>query len=437
MKNISDILHDADDKTIENIADTYTAADKKAQKRIYAKSIEKLNIADETSEAFIAEPARRSPARRSALIIAACFAVLGSAVAGLLKMKAPSPAPVDIQPVIAATATTLTGTDRAETTTETTAETVENSNESPKVNTSTDKNKAVVTTADNSSKNTGTKRVQTTAANGTTSAKLPNNVKTTSKLIMTMTVKKTTAPTVTTTAPKANSDKHMTLAEIEEWERKNVPATLVRERAILNGEISANSPRLTLYDIQCMIGSYSDFRNIYSKIRDNQPYPDVIGGSGVTLIEYWIDGSRNDIVLICPENESIFHITSADGKFYSDNAIREELYTEPRVTTPPVTLKPEFAGQMTIDEVLELAKNSNDLQFSNFRKYCSSPDYYDTSHMKFRIINLGDWYLTLTANKDRTIAVCSIVDNVGHHSVDICRTQYQEVLNSVNEWIYT
>ena len=56
-------------------------------------------------------------------------------------------------------------TDNAETTTETTAETVENSTETNKVKTSTGKTEAVVTTADNISKDTGTKRVQTTAAN--------------------------------------------------------------------------------------------------------------------------------------------------------------------------------------------------------------------------------------------------------------------------------
>ena len=63
-KNLSDILHSAGDKTIENIADNYTAADKKTANRIYAKSLEKMNLSPENSETFIAEQVSRSPVLR-------------------------------------------------------------------------------------------------------------------------------------------------------------------------------------------------------------------------------------------------------------------------------------------------------------------------------------------------------------------------------------
>ena len=110
-KNISDILHSADDKAIEKIADNYTAADKKTAQRIYAKSLEKMNLSPENSETFVAERVSRSPVLRPVLIVAACMFVVGGAVFGLLKMNAPSPKPYVEEPVVVATATTATGTE--------------------------------------------------------------------------------------------------------------------------------------------------------------------------------------------------------------------------------------------------------------------------------------------------------------------------------------
>ena len=209
-----------------------------------------------------------------------------------------------------------------------------------------------------------------------------------------------------------------------------------KRKSYTQGYISADSPRVTLQQVKQFITESSNFNEIYKKIRNVQPSCDVNGGSGVNLIEYWVGGSRNDIVIVCPEGEDIFHITCNDGNIYSDNAIREELYTEPRVTTPPVTNKPEYSGEITIDEVLELAKNSNYIQFSDFKKYCSSPDYYDTSHMKFRISDREDWYLKVSANNGGSGVICGIGDNIGHYRMDILTTPYDEVLKNIHDWTY-
>ena len=427
-KNISDILHRAGDKTIENIADNYTAADKKTAQRIYAKSLEKMNLSPENSETFVAERVSRSPVLRPVLIVAACMFVVGGAVFGLLKMNAPSPKPYIEDPVVVATATTVTGT---ETVTAEDADTTE-------------------TTAVNEEKSedTGTKKVQTTSTKADITVKMAGNAKTTDAAktnttkanASTKRTNKTIAKTTTaakTSVTSAVKTKSMTLAEIEEWEDKHWACLMVRERAILSGEISADSPRVTLAQVKQFIAESSNFDEIYRKIRTVQPYYDVNGGSGVNLIEYWVGGSRNDIVMVCPEGKTITHITCTDGDIYGNTAKTEELYTEKAVTKQPTVEKPEYAGVITTEEVLNIAKNSNYLKMEDFRKYCSYSNYYDNSHMKFKISDRDNWYLNISANYDGSIAVCSLVDNVGHNSVDIHVTQYQQVLDLVNDWTLT
>lgn len=427
-KNLSDIMHSAGDKTIENIADNYTAADKKTANRIYAKSLEKMNLSPENSETFIAEQVSRSPVLRPVLIVAACMFVVGGAVFGLLKMKAPLPKPNMEEPVVIATATTVTGT---ETVTADDADTTE-------------------TTAVNEKKteNTGTKKVQTTSTKADITVKLAENVKTTAAAktnttkVNASTKRTTKTNDKTTTAAKTSGTssvktKSMTLAEIEEWEDKHFACLMVRERAILGGEISADSPRVTLAQVKQFIAESSNFDEIYKKIRNVQPYYDINGGSGVNLIEYWVGGSRNDIVMVCPEGMSITHITCTDGDIYGNTAKHEELYSEQTATKQPTVEKPEYAGVITIEEVLNIAKNSNYLKMEDFRKYCSYSNYYDNSHMEFNISDRDGWYLNISANYDGSIAVCSIVDNVGHKNVDIRVTQYQQVLDLVNDWTFT
>ena len=427
-KNISDILHRAGDKTIENIADNYTAADKKTAQRIYAKSLEKMNLSPENTETFVAERVSRSPVLRPVLIVAACMFVVGGAVFGLLKMNAPSPKPYVEEPVVVATATTVTGTD---TVTAEDADTTE-------------------TTAVNEEKSedTGTKKVQTTSTKADITVKMAGNAKTTDAA-KTNTTKgnasskhttKTTAKTTTaakTSGTTTGKTKSMTLTEIEEWESKHCACVMTRERAILEGKISANSPRVTLAQVKQFIAESSNFDEIYKKIRNVQPYYDINGGSGISYIEYWVSGSRNDIVMVCPEGMSITHITCTDGDIYGNTAKHEELYSEQTATKQPTVEKPEYAGVITTEEVLNIAKNSNYLKMEDFRKYCSYSNYYDNSHMKFKISDRDNWYLNISANYDGSIAVCSLVDNVGHNSVDIHVTQYQQVLDLVNDWTLT
>ena len=427
-RNISDILRNSGDKAIEKIAGSYTAADKKTAQRNYSKSMEKMNLSADNSEVFIAEQVKHSPVFRPVLIVAACFFVICGAVFGLLKMKAPSPKPFDEEPVIVATATTVTNTETVTAenadTTETTAVKTEDTG-TRKADTET--TKADAKQADNV-KITAPAKTNTTKATATGK----RTTKTTAK---TTTAKPATAPKISETT--ANTSKRMTLAEIEEWERSHWACVMTRERAILDGKISADSPRITLTQVKQIIAESSDFDEMYRKRRNIQPYYDINGGSGVNLIEYWVSGSRNDIVMVCPENQSITRITCTDGDIYGDTAKRYELYTEPiPVKIPENPVSSKYAGELTVNDVLKLSQKGQNLRVNDFRDYCYSANSFKTSgNMRFIISDRDEWYLVVekSGNSD-VLAVCNVVDNTDDHSIDIIRNTYNDVLNSINEW---
>jgi hypothetical protein len=425
-RNIKDILHSADSSTVERIADRGKAADSETASRIYDKCLARMDKDSEHTEFFTAEPVRRAPRFAPALIAAASVFIVLGAVGLALKFKAPTPEPVDVSPVIAATGTTGSSTGdeyRVTDTTETRAISI--SEDGTK---DADTLKEPVTTfkpASDKAKTTvtasgGFATTNTAAKNSKTTAKTTKNSSKTTNA-------KTTTKTVTTVK---TGEKRMTLAEIEEWERKNAPSTLVRERAILNGEISADSPRVTLAQVKQFIAESSDINEIYRKIQKIQPYPDVEGGSGFTLIEYWVNGNDDNYVLLSPDGKGIELMDRVSRK------ITEVLYTEPRVTTPPVTNKYEYAGEITLDEVLKLAQNSQNMQYSDFRKYCYSADHYDDSDMTFIISDREKWYLVVRANKGGSGVICGIWDNICNYRMDIRSTPYDDIVDNIHGWMY-
>lgn len=57
-----------------------------------------------------------------------------------------------------------------------------------------------------------------------------------------------------------------------------------------------------------------DFRAVLERLYALYPYPDYIGGSGLTNIEYWLDRSGTDFILLTIEQETVVHIVySTDG----------------------------------------------------------------------------------------------------------------------------
>jgi hypothetical protein len=95
--------------------------------------------------------------------------------------------------------------------------------------------------------------------------------------------------------------------------------TYERKEAELNGECSANANRITVEEVEEMIHDGMDYGMIESKLAEIQPFADFIGGSGVTMIEYWLDETGNDKILLIREQENIIHVVD-----FSDDS--EDLY---------------------------------------------------------------------------------------------------------------
>jgi hypothetical protein len=82
---------------------------------------------------------------------------------------------------------------------------------------------------------------------------------------------------------------------------------------VLRGDISADSPRLTLDAAKEIIAANSSFGKILDKFSEVQEYPDFTGGSGYTLTEYWLDEKGNDKILITHQQFTITHLVYDDA----------------------------------------------------------------------------------------------------------------------------
>ena len=102
-------------------------------------------------------------------------------------------------------------------------------------------------------------------------------------------------------------DKQEALRRIETMERITIGEYL-RARAIVNGELSADAPRLDLEQTNEIIAGSDSFNEIYQKLQAVQPIPDYIGGSGFSKVEYWFDNKGEEKILLVLEEEDVVYI---------------------------------------------------------------------------------------------------------------------------------
>lgn len=105
------------------------------------------------------------------------------------------------------------------------------------------------------------------------------------------------------------------MKEIEEYESQNI-CTMVRERAILNGEM-ADVNRLTFKQAEKIIKENGTPNDIYDSAYAERlieafneicDCPDIIGGSGITRYEYWLgDNSGREKIIIYLEQPAVWH----------------------------------------------------------------------------------------------------------------------------------
>lgn len=121
-----------------------------------------------------------------------------------------------------------------------------------------------------------------------------------------------TTETTTTTATVTNHDalseeQAKALAELAEKEH-GVFGEFERARASILNKIPEDASRMTLEEAKEFVNSSDSFKEIYDKLSVSQPYPDFIGGSGVTKVEYWFDDKGKEKILLILEQEDVIYV---------------------------------------------------------------------------------------------------------------------------------
>ena len=413
-RNISDILHNADDKTVRRIADSYTAADKKTSERIYRKALSCMDMVDD-DEVRGTDVVHRSPALHRVFLAAACLMVVCGAVFGIMKIKAPDRKPVDDSPVIVATGTTLTSdiieSSSADTThtvavvtDEAAVETTDNSAHQPvtsgKTAVSTDNSENAVLETTRPAAGTTVRRTTDRAAAKTTA-------KTAAKTTDKTGTKTTTTAAATTTQVKPMS-KNLTLKDVIELSKKKDALTWSDFTGYIYQDIGSG-----LYIWEFRINEGSGYTLWVGGVPPEKPlYIKLL--RGINKKEY-------------PATEGIDTKNGIDIRYDDVQSFINE--TQP---------EREYEGIIYLDDVLKLAKKGSALRISDFREYSNYYNYFDpTRNMKFIVIDRSNWYLTVkkSASSD-ALAVCKLSDQTGGHSIDMTRNSYEDVLEAVNEWTF-
>ena len=413
-RNISDILHNADDKTVRRIADSYTAADKKTSERIYRKALSRMDMADD-DEVRGTDVVRRSPALHRVFLAAACIMVICGAVLGIMKMKAPDRKPVDDSPVIVATGTTLTSdiieSSSADTThtvavvtDEAAVETTDNSDHKPVTS-----GKTAVSTdnSENDVPETTRPAAGTTIRRTTDRAAAKTTAKTAAKTTDKTGTKTTTTAAATTTQVKPMS-KNLTLKDVIELSKKKDALTWSDFTGYIYQDIGSG-----LYIWEFRINEGSGYTVWVGGVPPEKPlYIRLL--RGINKKEY-------------PATEGIDTKNGIDIRYDDVQSFINESQPER-----------EYEGIIYLDDVLKLAKKGSALRIGDFREYSNYYNYFDpTRNMKFIVIDRSNWYLTVkkSASSD-ALAVCTLSDQTGGHSIDMTRNSYEDVLEAVNEWTF-
>ena len=144
----------------------------------------------------------------------------------------------------------------------------------------------------------------------------------------------------------------------------------IREEKIILGELPPDTARLCFDDVQEILENNTDFQNIYESLLSIAKYPDFVGGSGVTLVEFWLDDYGTEKILLILEQEDVISVKcNADGNI-SD---WKPLYSEEKAETTATT---EDASRMTLEEAKEFVNSSNSFK-EIYDKLSASQPYPD------------------------------------------------------------
>lgn len=92
---------------------------------------------------------------------------------------------------------------------------------------------------------------------------------------------------------------------------------------ILAGKAVPLNTRMTKKSVQDIISNNDSFEKILKAFRDQQPYADFVGGSGVSILEYWFDSEGNEKIVIIVEQSQIYYVHSSEGIVIANELIYE------------------------------------------------------------------------------------------------------------------
>ena len=147
-------------------------------------------------------------------------------------------------------------------------------------------------------------KAETTATTATTETTATTA---TTETTATTATTETTTTTATVTSDALSEEQAKALAELAEKEH-GVFGEFERARASILNKIPEDASRMTLEEAKEFVNSSDSFKEIYDKLSASQPYPDFIGGSGVTKVEYWFDDKGKEKILLILEQEDVIYV---------------------------------------------------------------------------------------------------------------------------------
>lgn len=167
--------------------------------------------------------------------------------------------------------------------------------------------------------------------------------------------------TITVVDNTLTAEQKAALKELEQKENWLI-GEFRRERSVIRGELAPDAARLTLDEVNTFIETSDSFESVMKKLQEAQTYPDYFGGSGVTLIEYWLDDCGTEKVIIILEQKDLVYIRlNPDGSpnewyfLYSDKQNHEQSFNS-AITTRVYTLFNDIAdGDVNADGTFSIA----------------------------------------------------------------------------------
>ncbi len=112
-----------------------------------------------------------------------------------------------------------------------------------------------------------------------------------------------------------SNDQIVKLEELIELGRQNCGRYVYQEKVVI-GQAEEKEKYITEADAKSIVSESSSYDEIVEKFEKLQKYPDYVGGSGTTLIEYWLDGDASSKIIIIDTQKSIYIVTDENNGVY-------------------------------------------------------------------------------------------------------------------------